>query len=254
MIAAFVRRFCGHFLVVFLLLSADAYAKECVVLLHGLARSSTSMEALEERLTSTNYDVVNVDYPSREMPIEQLSTLAIEQALSSCQMQQAFPVHFVTHSLGGLLVRYYYSHNSTNGLGRVVMLGPPNQGSQVVDHLRALPGFEFVNGPSGMQLGTDADGMPRQLGPVNFELAVIAGTQSMNLFLSLFLPNPDDGKVSVANTKVKGMCSFVALPTTHPFMMKNNVVINEVVSFLQAGRFEHPDAVNISAANNCGER
>ncbi len=119
------------------------------------------------------------------------------------------------------------------------MLGPPNQGSEVVDNLKNAPGFELLNGPAGMQLGTNATDIPKTIGPVEFELGVIAGTQSINLILSTFLPDPNDGKVSVASTRVKGMKDFVALPTTHPFMMKNYAVIEQVVYFLKHGQFKN---------------
>lgn len=123
------------------------------------------------------------------------------------------------------------------------MLGPPNKGSEVVDKLKNMPGYELLNGPAGMQLGTDENSVPLKLGPVNFQLGVIAGTQSINLILSSFLPNPDDGKVSVENAKIEGMCGFITLPTAYPFMMKNEVVIGEVISFLKTGKFSDERAI-----------
>ncbi|MCC5452606.1 alpha/beta hydrolase [Rheinheimera sp. UJ51] len=226
------------FAIILLCFSALLQAKECVILLHGLARSADAMQVLEKRLQQAGYVVSNVDYPSTQYPIEQLAALAIEQGLRYCQQQSAQPVHFVTHSLGGILVRYYLTQQPIAHLGRVVMLGPPNQGSEVVDNLKDVPGFELLNGPAGQQLGTDEASVPRRLGPVDFELGVIAGTQSINLLLSTLLPNPDDGKVSLESTKVKGMTDFIALPTTHPFMMKNDAVIAQTLYFLQHGEFE----------------
>ena len=168
--------------------------------------------------------------------------------LRRCQVASASPVNFVTHSLGGILVRYYYTWHHPDDIGRVVMLGPPNQGSEVVDNLKDVPGFELINGTAGRQLGTGEDDIPKSLGPVNFELGVIAGTRSINLLLSTLLPNPDDGKVSVESAKVEGMCGFITLPVTHPFMMKNDEVIRQTLHFLKHGAFEgtastpcHPD-------------
>lgn len=83
-------------------------------------------------------------------------------------------------------------------------MAPPNQGSQVVDSLRDVPGFKLINGKAGLQLGTDDKSIPAQLGPVKFELGVIAGSRTVNVLLSQFLPNPDDGKVSVQSTRVAG--------------------------------------------------
>jgi hypothetical protein len=117
------------------------------------------------------------------------------------------------------------------------MLGPPNNGSEVVDNLKDVPGYELINGPAGMELGTSKTDVTKTLGSVNFELGVIAGTQSINLILSTFLPNPNDGKVSVESAKVEGMCGFITLPVTHPFIMTNDKVISEVVSFLKDGVF-----------------
>ena len=210
---------------------------ECVVLLHGLARRSSSMEVLHDTLVRERYFVVNQTYPSREHSISDLAELAINDAIKACKGAGAKPVNFVTHSLGGILVRQYFSQHNSDIVHRVVMLGPPNNGSEAVDNLKRVPGFEWVGGPAGLQLGTDDSSIPSQLGPVNFELGVIAGTASFNKILSLYLPGEDDGKVSVDSTKVKGMCDFIALPTSHPFMMKNTEVLKEVIRFLKSGSF-----------------
>lgn len=217
--------------------SSSIKANECVILLHGLARTDQSMSKMAKKLSVAGYQTVNQNYESTKHSIEKLSTDAISQALISCG--NAERVHFVTHSLGGILVRYYLQSSYIKKLGRVVMLGPPNQGSEVVDKLAKMPGFEWFNGPAGMQLGTDAGSMPRHLGPVKFDLGVIAGTRSVNLILSKYLPNPDDGKVSVASTKVKGMRHHISLPVTHTFMMRNKTVINQVLYYLHHGRFNN---------------
>lgn len=209
--------------------------KECVVLLHGLSRSSESMSKLGEAINESGFDVVNVSYPSRELPIEDLASLAVAQGLGACE--PADTVHFVTHSLGGILVRIYFLDQNSENLGRVVMLAPPNQGSEVVDTFKELPGFDLIYGPAGMQLGTDEDSLPNQLGSVNFELGIIAGNKSINPLLSQFLPNPDDGKVSVARTKVDGLADFIVVPESHTFIMRSNEVIEQTIAFLRTGSF-----------------
>lgn len=215
----------------------SSLSKECVILLHGLVRSAASMEALEERLVNEGYYVRNIDYPSRTYPIEILADEAVGRGIQECEQESVTTINFVTHSLGGILVRVYLKKNKRKNIYRVVMLGPPNQGSEVVDRLKNAPGFELLNGPAGMQLGTKMSDIPKSLGPVDFELGVIAGTQSINLILSTFLPNPDDGKVSVESTKVAGMRDFVALPVSHPLMMRNETVIEQTVHFLKHGSF-----------------
>jgi pimeloyl-ACP methyl ester carboxylesterase len=215
-----------------------AAQSDCVVLLHGLARTEASMRPLQSALQREGFSVVNRGYPSRHQSIEELAPLAVETGLAQCPRQSP-QVHFVTHSLGGILVRYYLSEHGVEKLGKVVMLAPPNQGSQVVDNLRDVPGFAALNGPAGLQLGTDESSVPLSLGAVDFTLGVIAGTSTINPILSLNLPNPDDGKVSVENTKVEGMTDFLAVPHSHPFIMGADDVIEQVVLFLREGRFKH---------------
>lgn len=210
--------------------------QDCVVLLHGLARSSGSLSSLERRLQRAGYYTVNQNYPSTEYAIETLAQDTIDQALVKCPSDSQ--VNFVTHSMGGILVRQYLVDHTISNMGRVVMLGPPNKGSQVVDELKNVPGFKLINGPAGMQLGTGEWSVPNRLGPANFEVGIIAGTRSINLLLSTLLPNPDDGKVSVENTKLEGMSDHIALPVTHPLMMNNRQVAEQVISFLKQGSFK----------------
>ena len=212
----------------------------CVVLLHGLSRTSRAMKPLARAFKKAGYKVVNVDYPSRHHPIEVLAPLAVEK-LGASQCEQQPVVHFVTHSLGGILVRYYLSEDSIPNLGRVVMLAPPNQGSEVVDGYRNIPGFRFLNGPAGMQLGTDDQSIPRQLPAVEFELGVIAGSKTFNPILSLQLPNPDDGKVSAQSARVEGMSDYLLLPVTHTFLMRSRQVIAQTIHFIEHGGFLRND-------------
>ncbi|MFK7963075.1 MAG: esterase/lipase family protein [Burkholderiaceae bacterium] len=216
-----------------------AKLNDCVVLLHGLARTYRSMSDIESALVQAGYRVANIDYESREAPIQTLALTAVSRGLGECASDGDGAIHFVTHSLGGILVRQFLTSRPIPRLGRVVMLAPPNQGSEVVDAWRTVPGFYWLNGPAGQQLGTDSDGIPRQLGPVTYPVGVIAGTRSINLILSLWLPNPDDGKVSVESTKVAGMSDFITVPVSHPFIANDTDVIRQVMQFLRSGKFDH---------------
>lgn len=216
----------------------SASASEGVILLHGLARSSQSLEPMAAALTGAGYVVANIDYPSRTQAIGALGESVVGGALRDARLKDCSRIHFVTHSLGGILVRSYFSRHTDPRLGRVVMLGPPNRGSEVVDQLKGWQLFQKINGPAGAELGTDARSVPNRLPPVNFELGVIAGDRSINWINSLMITGPDDGKVSVERTKVAGMKAHLVVHATHPFIMKNHAVIQHTLQFLKTGRFD----------------
>ncbi len=209
---------------------------DCVILLHGLSRSPYAMQPLEKALTAANYKVANIGYPSRHKPVEELAPLAVGEGVSQCGEET--PIHFVTHSMGGILVRYYMEHEGLEAVGRVVMLAPPNQGSELVDELRDVPGFNVIYGPAGRQLGTGEDSILRKLGPVNFELGVIAGTKSIYPLLSARLPSPDDGTVSVQSTIVDGINDILLVDHSHSFIMRSDTVIEQTLIFLENGAFD----------------
>jgi triacylglycerol lipase len=210
---------------------------ECVILLHGLCRTSRSMAPMARALAAERYRVTNVNYPSRTASINKLSDDAIAPALAACEQSGAAKIHFVTHSLGGILVRSYLQRHAVTNLGRVVMLGPPNRGSELADKLGAWWTFKKLNGPAGNEIGTDAHSIPNTLGPVNFPVGIIAGDRSINWINSLLIPGPDDGKVSTERTKLAGMSDHIVLHAAHPFLMRNRNAIRQTIQFLKAGSF-----------------
>ncbi len=210
-----------------------------VVLLHGLGRSDLSMLRLKLALQDRGYHVINVGYPSTEYSIEQLSESELGPALATCCSDPGGRVHFVTHSLGGIVLRYYIDRHEVEGLGRVVMLSPPNQGSELADWAAENPVLEKLLGPAIEELGTGPESVPSRLGPVDFELGVITGDRTLNPLFSRIIPGEDDGKVSVESAKVSGMTDFLVVPRSHTYIMLSEDVIEQVVHFLENGQFRH---------------
>lgn len=210
---------------------------EAVVLVHGIGRTNASMRKVEEFLRPRGYQVWNFNYPSTKHTIFELSTQYLHPFIQECCQRAEQPVHFVTHSMGGLLVRAYLHKHPLPRAGRVVMLAPPNQGSEVADWLKEFPMYHWFLGPAGQELGTGADSLAARLGPIRFELGVIAGDRSINLINSIRLPGADDGKVTVERTKVAGMKDFWLVHDNHTFMMRNAEVLRQIEHFLQRGQF-----------------
>jgi len=210
-------------------------AQEHVVLLHGLARSPQSMQKMEVALEREGYVVHNLDYESRHHTIEKLAESVSQQIRKDTA--SAPRVHVVTHSLGGILIRQIQATDPIPKLGRVVMLSPPNAGSEVVDKIGHWRLFQKVNGPAGQQLGTASDSLVNQLPAIDFECGVLTGDRSINWINSLMIPGKDDGKVSTESAEIEGIADFKVVHVTHPYIMKKKCVIKHVVKFLKTGAF-----------------
>jgi triacylglycerol lipase len=216
---------------------AEQHSGECVVLLHGLARTNRSMTKMADRLAAAGFDTVNLDYPSRRHPLNELAEMVVPQGTAACQEKGATAVHFVTHSLGGILVRYYLKYHILPQLGRVVMLAPPNHGSRMVDAVGNTWLFKLIYGPAASQLTTDNTSILENLGRVDFNLGVIAGDCSINPLFSAFIEGDDDGQLSPASTEIEGMQESIVVHASHAFIMRNSKAIAQTLFFLEHGKF-----------------
>jgi len=215
---------------------------DTVVLLHGLGRTAKSMVYMAERLAEAGYHVVNVPYPSRKKNIESLVE-GLRKRLAECCLNTESRLHFVTHSLGGIMVRAYLTGNRPENLGRVVMLSPPNKGSDVVDFFDEYHLFTYLFGPAAAELGTGPDSLPNRLGPADFEVGIITGDRTIDPISSWIIAGNNDGKVSIEQAKLEGMAAFQVVHVSHAFIMKDPEVVNEVIYFLQNGRFSKPETL-----------
>ena len=209
---------------------------ETVVLVHGLGRTPASMALLAARIEQAGYRVVNFGYPSRTEPIEELAARLGDELRRCCAGHEA-EVHFVTHSMGGVLVRSYLAERPEPHRGRVVMLSPPNQGSEIVDAFSDSPRLQALLGPAGARLGTDSSGIAHELPPVSFDLGIITGNASLNPIGSWLIPGPDDGKVGVRRAMVEGADDFLVVPSSHTFIMNDSGVADQTLRFLESGAF-----------------
>ena len=210
-----------------------------VILLHGLMRTPRAMRPLERSLSAAGYTVFNLGYPSSREAEGALVARLDGEVRARCTDRNR-RVHFVTHSLGGILVRDYLGRAPAIRVGRVVMLAPPNRGSELVDVFKRSALLRWLLGPAGVRLGTQDDALPRRLGPLSgYEVGVIAGNATLNPLFSWVVAGEDDGKVSVASTRVEGMRDFLVVPASHPFLMRNTLVLAQTLRFLRTGRFDH---------------
>lgn len=220
-------------------LDTNGATRQGVLLLHGLGRTGRSMGMLASRLKAAGFVTWAPTYRSRHTAMPEI----VDQLLPGLAVfRQSFdgPVHIVTHSLGGLVARALLAKARPDPLGRVIMLAPPNAGSEWADLLFSLRMNPIVLGPIASQLRTKRpDHDETALGVVDYELGIIAGDRALDpVFPKLFLPRPNDGKVSVAATRLAGMSDHVVLPVSHTFMVNNRRVADHVLAFLASGRFD----------------
>jgi pimeloyl-ACP methyl ester carboxylesterase len=214
-----------------------AQAGEVVVLVHGLLRSERSMQPLAQSLSDAGYRTVALDYPTTKLAPDELVTV-LEREVEAC-CSDAPRLDFVTHSLGGLMVRALLARHRPAALGRVVMLAPPNHGSEWVDRFGDWTLFRWLLGPTAVELGTGPAGFPSRLPRPDYEVGVIAETTSHRLGADGVLGGENDGTVSVASARLDGMADFATVAESHTFIMRSEAVAELVRAFLRDGRF-HP--------------
>lgn len=209
---------------------------EAVVLLHGLGRTDRSMERLANTLSEAGYVTCNQGYPSRSESLQELAGYAAN-AVQKLHQQGYERVHLVTHSMGGILARYWLQWAQLPGNGSVVMLSPPNHGSEIIDTFADQPWFQWMLGPAAMELSTQDNALVNRIGPINERVGIITGSRSSDPWFNFLFDDAHDGKVSVSSAQLSEAEGFRVVESGHTFIMNDQTVRNLVVEFLRDGYF-----------------
>ena len=212
-----------------------------VVLLHGIAMGSWTLKKLERALQRRGYATLNLDYASRKKPLQQLAE-DIHVSVDAFASRLDGPIHFVGHSMGGLLARTYVARHRPERLGRVVLLGTPNGGSEIADLLEPLSIYRWFFGPAGAQLTTHPDESLASLPPLDYPVGVVAGNLSIYPSSLFLVPRPNDGRVSVESAKLPDMADHIVIRATHPWLTRHPAAIDQTIAFLNAVRFDPPQS------------
>jgi triacylglycerol lipase len=219
--------------------AAPAPEPDCVVLLHGIGMRSYVMKRLESALRTEGYRVVNISYPSRRMPFEEIAGTYLPAQLKKHDVARAPHLHFVTHSLGSLVVRKLIADARPANLGRVVMIGPPNQGSTAADVAKENKLLGYFLGGNLVRLGTGEDAIVRTLGPADFDVGIIAGEMAVNPVFGKALGGKNDGAVTIESARLAGMKDFIVVPYSHTLMLWRAEVVDQARTYLREGKFAH---------------
>lgn len=212
----------------------------CVILLHGLLRSHYSMSKLARYLERHDYIVVNKDYPSSRKSIVEIANKEIPLMVNTCLEHHPDNIYFVTHSMGGVVLRQYLHDHPMSKHTRIVMLAPPNHGSRWADLLHHELLFRMITGPAGQELTTEQTSIPNRLDfSLPYQVGIIAGSFNFLPFAQLFFQEPSDGKVTVASTQLIKMNDFIVLPVSHTFIMTNSLVEEQILHFFEHAKFNH---------------
>ncbi|NVJ65020.1 MAG: alpha/beta hydrolase [Gammaproteobacteria bacterium] len=210
---------------------------EAVILIHGLGRTHWSLKRLEKRLQKQGFVTYNQSYPSTKQKVSRSAEDYISNALNSIDAKQFDKVHFVTHSLGGILVRYYLSNHHIENLGRILMLAPPNHGSEVADKFKDKWWYKMATGPTGQQL-TESSPLYEQLEPLDTDVGIIIGNRSSDPWFNHLFDGEHDGKVSVASAKLKEDHQLQVVNCGHTLLMESNAVMELIIKFLKSGELK----------------
>ncbi len=227
-----------------------------VIFMHGALKSASSMDKLEAAFSSADYHTFNWDFNSRDFTVIQ-NAAKLDSILRHKDYLE-HTLHFVTHSMGGIVIRYYLENYNPPNVGRFVMIAPPNQGSQIATELRGFPPFRWLYRKNVDYLVTGSDAFAPNAGIPDCEFGIIAGGTGGKYGFTWYLPGDDDSILSVEQTKLQGAADFILLHHIHATIMMEDDTIKQSLYFIQHGEFLHQQKEKLRTlkrANSCnGER
>lgn len=217
--------------------TAEHSNKPVVMMLHGWGRNPSAMWYIGKQMEKSGFDVVRLEYHSLTQGPDEIMTDITGQINTFCTDHPKRQIHFVGHSMGGLVIRAFLEKNNIPNLGRVVLMGTPNQGVPIVDRYRDTWWMKAL-GPSAATLGTNSDSFPASIGPPDYPIGIIAG-HTDSTFNDRLIPGRDDGLVPVESTLLPGMTDFIVINSGHWTMRYDKEIARQVILFLNSGRFDH---------------
>lgn len=210
-----------------------------LILLHGINQANSVFKGLEKLTTKNGFAVLNIDYPSTIFSIEEIVEIMDHQINPVIKGYKL--ISFVGFSLGGLIVRAYLNKYKLSNLGKVVLVGVPNKGSEVADFLRKNKLYKKLYGPSGQQLTTTFNNSIHVFGKPYYECGIISGNLALDFWGLILRGQPNDGKVTVNSTKIEGAKDHIILNLPHWFLPRSSKVHKNILYFLKNSKFNHLD-------------
>jgi pimeloyl-ACP methyl ester carboxylesterase len=200
-----------------------------IILVHGLWYRAWAMRILADRLAASGFRTWRFSYPTRKAGLERNAVALGEY----CRSVSSDELHFIGHSLGGLVVLKMLQSTRQLPPGRIVLLGTPLRGSAVAGKSTGLPGGKFL-------MGLSAPALTATTALVDRETGMIAGTRPQGIGrLTGALSGANDGTVSVSETRSDELADRVELPVTHTGMLVSPRVAAQCAYFLDHGHFKH---------------
>ena len=214
-------------------------AEELVVLIHGIRDKPYIMWKLEQGLSKSGYSIMNLHYPSVKADMDSIVSLVHSRLAPRLQDYQK--INFVTHSLGGIVMRAYLHKHKQSNFQRLVMIAPPNKGAIMAERFEDFFIYKWIYGQTGQKLGKDSTDYWQQIPPPSIDFGIIAGGLGNDKGFNPLIPGDDDGTVGVAETKIAGAQDFIVIPGLHTSLLWQNRTLEQVLYFLEYNHFKNQE-------------